>query len=107
MADDFADWYVHTVDVDTITGYDEWNKATIETHKNVPCWIDDKIQLVRDQEGEEVVSTATLGIALEYAAWFVPGSVVKVRDRSSRVIQVALGDSTTSDSIDGAMVTLA
>ena len=108
MADVFADWYVHTVDVDTIGEPDEWGAVTTVTHADVACWIEDKVQLVRNADGEETVSTATLWLPLDKRDWFTPGSVVHLSGgRQSTVISVLAGDSTTGDELDGIGVTLA
>lgn len=106
-ADAFADWYVHTVDVDTVEPADEWGATPITSHKGIACWLEDKVQLVRDTNGEEVVSTATLWLPLDKRDWFTPGSVVHLAGRESRVISVIAGDSTTGDELDGIGVTLA
>lgn len=105
--DTFADWYVHTVDVDTIGAPDEFGATPVTSHVDVACWIEDKVQLVRGPDGAETVSTATLWLPLERRDWFTPGSVVHLAGRDSQVISVSAGDSTTGDSLDGIAVTLA
>lgn len=107
MSDTFADWYVHTVNVDTIGQPDEWGATPITSHKDVACWIEDKVQLVRDSDGQETVSTATLWLSLDKRGWFTPGSRVILQGRTSTVIGVVTGDSTTGDELDGIGVTLA
>ena len=106
MADSFDDWYVHTVTVETVGPPDEWGQQTTSNH-TVNCWIDDIVQLVRDRDGQEVVSTATVWVALADAVHFEPGSPVTVSGRQSRVISVRTGDSTTGDELDGAAVIVA
>lgn len=105
--DAFIDWYVHTVDVDTVTGVDYTGAATVETHTGVTCWVEDKIQLVRDQGGQETVSTATLWCPLDDRGKFTPGSLVHIDGRESIVIALATGDSATGDDLDGIAVMLA
>lgn len=107
MPDEFADWYVHTVDVDTISPPDEWGATSSVTHNDVACWIEDRVQLVRNLDGEETVSTATLWLPLDKLDWFTPGSVVTVNGRRSTVIGVQAGNSTIGDSLDGIAVILA
>ena len=106
MADAFADWYVHTATVETVGPPDEWGAQTTTTH-TVQGWLEDKVQLVRNQQGEEVASTATFWCALEHRAKFEPGSPVTVNGRTARVISVLTGDSTDGDELDGIGVTLA
>lgn len=103
----FADWYVHTVDVDSVGAVDEWGAATTVSHAGVACWIEDKVQLVRSTDGSETVSTATLWLPLDVRDWFTPGSIVHLQGRDSTVISVLAGDSTTGDELDGIGVTLA
>lgn len=107
MADDFTDWYVHTVDVDTPGTPDEWGATSVTTHSGVACWIEDKIQLVTSSDGSETVSTSTVWTALGNRAWFPPGASVTLQGRVSNVISVTTGDSTTGDSLDGIGVTVA
>jgi len=108
MADLFDDWYVHTVDVETVGAPDEWGAPTITVHKNVPCWVEDQIEMVRNQDGQEEVSTSTVFVALEDADKFKPGSLVTYNGRTpARVITVSTADSVVGDDLDGAEVRLA
>lgn len=50
------------------------------------AFVNDSLKLVRDQKGEEVVSSARLYGPLEDAADYEPGSRVTFGDRTHRVI---------------------
>lgn len=57
-----------------------------------PCFVDDAVRLVRNSQGEEVVSSSRLYGPPEDAAVYLPGSKVTVNDRTARVISTARRD---------------
>lgn len=44
-------------------GYDEWGKPTYGAPVNMKCYIEEKVQMVRDQAGSERASNTTLYVA--------------------------------------------
>lgn len=101
-----AYWWVNTVTVTPYLGRGAKGPSygpSVEIH----CWIEDEVKLVRDSEGSEVVSSASIYMALDDAAHFPSGSEVVTPSRTAFVITNSRFDSGTLDlGIDHAVVTL-
>lgn len=72
---DLDGFYVHTVSVETKTGsgaYGDVYAAPV----NVACWLEPKRRLVRDKDGQEVLSSSFLSCDVAHAAVFTPDSKV-------------------------------
>lgn len=90
MAEIPLQYLVHTVDVDPYTGSGAYGDVYDPTVMGVPCFADDKRQLIRNADGQEVVSETTLYLRLAHEASFPPGSRVTVPSgRQAVVIKTA------------------
>lgn len=58
-ADDLADFWVHTVTVEALTGSGGMGD-TYAAPASLICFVDDKRRLVRAASGEEIISESTL-----------------------------------------------
>lgn len=88
MAEIPARYLVHTVTIEPYAGsgaYGDNYGAPV----SVACMLDDKRQLVRAGDGQEVVSETTLYARLAHAADFPPGSKVTLPSRKAIVIKTA------------------
>lgn len=85
-ADELEDFYVHTIDINTLTGAGAWGN-TYEAHENIRCFIDETRTIVRDAQGAEVISETTLTAPPEFAGIFLPGSLVTLPTREATVIK--------------------
>lgn len=87
--DELEEFWVHETEVQTYTGSgpygDEYQPAV-----GVPCFIDHKRQLVRDTDGREVTSEATITGPVGEGERFAPGSLVTLGGRERVVISVAV-----------------
>lgn len=84
---DLDGFYVHTVSVETKTGsgaYGDVYAAPV----SVPGWLEDKRRLVRDKDGQEVVSMSVFSCANEHLDKFTPDSKVTLPRRGALVIGV-------------------
>ena len=105
MADDLADWFVHTVTVDgppTDTPKGPVPGPTVD----VQCFRDDKRRLVRSDTGAEVVSQTTLYAPLADAGKFPPGRWVDLGHRRAQVIGLAVRDAPGLDLPEHAEISL-
>jgi len=100
MDDDLDEFWVHTATVETFTGsgaygdqFDEM--VSLSPDNTIPngCFIDGKRSLVRNANGEQVVSSTTLYTAVANAPLFTPDSKVTIGGIVSRVIKVNANDS--------------
>ena len=82
----------HKVDVEPYEGTGAYGDQYLPLVAGVRCFKDDKRRLVRAASGEEVVSETTLYLRLDQATRFVPGSLVTLPDRTSKVISCAHRD---------------
>lgn len=85
--------FVHTVDVQTLTGAGAYGDIYADPVTDVPCLIEDTIRLVNDSQGNEVTSNTTLFAGLEQTTLFTPGSKVVLPSRTARVITTGVHDS--------------
>lgn len=76
----------HTVDVDPFLGTGATGDLYAPTVPAVRCFRDDKRQLVRNNEGVEVVSETTLYLRLKHEDDFPPSSRVTLPKRVATVI---------------------
>jgi len=79
----------HRVTVKALTGNGAYGPEYATGVPNVPCMLDDSRKLVRNGDGDEVVSETTLICRLQHAALFTPGSEVTLPRRTAHVIGVA------------------
>lgn len=92
--DDLDVFWVHTVQVSTYRGTSGRAGDTWDTAVPVQCWVEDAIKLVRDTNGVEVVSSATIAGPLTVADLFKANSKVQLPSgREARVLTVSRGDS--------------
>lgn len=89
---DFSEFYVHTVDVETLSGGGPMGD-TYAAPITVPCLIDEERKLVRSATGDEVVSETTLLMDKSHYDKFTPESPVTYRGRRATVISRSLFDS--------------
>jgi hypothetical protein len=93
MTGDISDFFVHEAQVETWQGTGAYGAvyAAPVTHSpnNTPpdgVLAEDKIQLVRNKDGEQVVSGSTLYMGVAQGALYVPESRVTVDGKVSYVI---------------------
>ena len=84
MLDDF---YVHTVSVETKTGSGAYGDV-YAAPADVPCWLEPKRRLVRNKDGQEVLSSSFLSCDVAHAPKFEPDSKVTHDGRTAYVIGV-------------------
>lgn len=101
----FDDWYVHRVDIDTLTGVDYEGRETSEPHLDVPCAVDDSTSLVIGSDGTEETSSARVQFAADKLPWLTLGSTVTWGGRARLVISVAASITGDPD-LDGVSVAL-
>lgn len=85
---DLDDFYVHSLTVETLTG----TGAQGDVYANpvsVPGWLEDKRRLVRDKDGQEVVSSSFFSCDNTHLAKFTPDTKVTIDGRTAFVIGVA------------------
>lgn len=85
-------FYVHSVAVETFVGVGPYGDAYWEP-RNVPCFLDDGTHLVRNKNGEEVVSMTTIFADPQYADALIADSRVTANGRVAYVITVNSHDS--------------
>ena len=90
------DFYVHTVSVETKTGsgaYGDVYAAPVD----VACWLEPKRRLVRNKDGQEVLSSSFLSCGVAEKAKFTPDSKVTHDGATAYVIGV---NTLTSGALD-------
>ncbi len=103
---EFANWYTHLVDVETVTAgsTSEWGAQTTVTNSDVPVWIQNKIVL-SDGATAESRPVTVLFAALSERPKFTLGSQVTLPD--GRVGAVAAVSANDGDpDLDGITVQL-
>ncbi|UQN29479.1 hypothetical protein [Brachybacterium kimchii] len=83
---ELSSMFIHQVTVDTFQGAGAWGDTYAPTSDPIACFVDDTLQLVRDTEGTEVVSSTTVYAPLDAADLFTVGTVVHLRKRDAQVI---------------------
>lgn len=99
---DLADWHaVHTVTVETYRGRSGAGNDLYDDQVEVPGWLSQRRSLVRGEDGDQVLSSATFSADADHADQFTPGSRVTLPGLpgTSTVITVAV--STGGDVIEG------
>lgn len=89
---DAALFFVNTVSVETLTGEGAYGEV-FAAPATVACFVDDSAHLIRNRQGEEVVSNTTIYADPTDAEKFPVDSRVTVNGRASRVITVNRLDS--------------
>lgn len=84
---DLDDFYVHTVTVETKTGTGAYGDVYAEP-VDVDCWLEPKRRLVRNKDGQEVLSSSFLSCPVPEEPKFVPDSKVTHNGHTALVIGV-------------------
>lgn len=85
---DLDEFYIHTVTVETFGGtgaYGDVYSAPVD----VPGWLEDKRRIVRNKDGQEVVSSSMFMCDNQHLDKFTPDSRVTLPRRQAFVIGVA------------------
>lgn len=91
--DDFAEFYVHTVTSEPFLGSGS-HGPIFGGPVDVSCFVNETTRFVRDSEGVEVLSTATIAAPKGEATHFPAGSLVTLPSgRVSRVLSLVVADS--------------
>lgn len=104
--------FTQTVDVETLTGSGAYGDV-FASPVTVACFVNDRSKMVRNSNGDEIVSTTTLYAPLTAspdvpatAGQFAPGSRVTVNGRTAYVVNAARRDSAGPSRIWHTEVTL-
>jgi hypothetical protein len=108
VTDPLARWWVHQVTVQTKLGSGGYGDKLADPVP-VPCNVQDSTRTVRDADGNETVSSATIRADLEHADKFPAGSLVTLpwADRPRRVIGMHRHDSAGRSRLDHLEIHLA
>jgi hypothetical protein len=106
VIEDFEEFAVHTVRVETKSGEDPWGNTNTVLSEPIPGFLDDSTTLVRSATGDHIVSESTFYTGKEHAPLFLPESLVHLPDRVSTVIRCKKADSGPLDLPDHIAVTL-
>ncbi|MDN6260014.1 MAG: hypothetical protein L0J31_09640 [Corynebacterium sp.] len=90
--DELEEFWVHEIQVQTYAGSGPFGDE-YAAPVGVPCFIDHKRQLVRDPDGREVTSEATITGPVGEGERFAPQSLVELGGRERAVISVAIRSS--------------
>ena len=85
---DLDDFYVHTLNVQTFQGTGAMGDVYAAA-VDVPGWLEDKRRIVRDKNGQEVVSSSLFACDNAHLAKFTPDTKVTIDGRTAFVIGVA------------------
>lgn len=96
MTGPLEDFWVHTVTAQPLTGHGAYGPA-LGAPVTLTCWVDEAIRLVRDGDGAQVVSTATIHAPAGTTALTVGGKVTLPSGREATVLTVAVHDSGALD----------
>lgn len=75
MSDELEEFYVHTVTVRTFVGDGAYGPV-YDDSPALECFVVSKRQLVRNQNGDQVVSETTITAPIKHGHWFTPESEV-------------------------------
>jgi hypothetical protein len=106
MIEDFEEFMVHTVRVETHGGEDPFGNINTVLSDPIPGFLDDTRALVRNAAGDQVVSESTFYTDKEHKDQFAPESLVHLPDRVATVIRVKVADSGPLDLPDHLAVVL-
>ena len=84
---DLDDFYVHTVSVETKTGTGAYGDVYADPVE-VACWLEPKRRLVRNKDGQEVLSSSFLSCDVTLSPTFTPDSKVTHDGHTAFVIGV-------------------
>ena len=101
-----AEFYVHTAAVEMFLGTTGYGEDTFAAPVNVACFAEETRRLVRDKDGEQVVSESTLYTFPITGPLFAPDSRVTLNGMVSRVIRKSVHDSGDLDLPDHTAVAL-
>jgi hypothetical protein len=93
VIEDFEEFMVHTVRVETHGGEDPFGNIHTVLSDPIPGFLDDSRALVRNAAGDQVVSESTFYTDKEYKDQFKPESLVHRPDRTATVLSVKVADS--------------
>jgi len=85
VADELADWFVHTVTATPESGTGAWGPVN-GTPVTLTGFLDDTRRLVRAASGEETVSESTFYTSVDNSDALQPGTEVDLGHRTSTVI---------------------
>lgn len=85
-------FFVHTVSVETLTGQGG-HGPVYAAPVQIPCFIDDSLHLVRNAEGQEVVSSTVVYADSAVASSFAVNSRVTANGKVAHVITLNAHDS--------------
>jgi hypothetical protein len=107
MADNgIADFFVHSASVELFLGTSGYGVDSFSPPTVVAGFADDARKVVRDSEGQEVVSESTFYTLPANASLFGPDSRVTINGNISRVIKMRLNTSGGLGLPDHCVVTL-
>lgn len=86
MGKGIAIFFGDAITVEMFLGTDSLGRDVFAAAQTVQGYADDKRQLVRSSDGEQVVSSTTVYTYLNYKPLFTPNSRVTVDGNTSRVI---------------------
>ncbi|GAB3598651.1 hypothetical protein GCM10027586_00810 [Kineococcus gypseus] len=109
---ELAEFFVHTVHVQTYQGEGAWGATWDEAPTPVLGFLDERRSLVRGAGGDEVVSSATFHCSVQDGERFTPESKVTVHrgtplQRATHVLSLAVHTSGPLHLPDHAQITLA
>lgn len=110
--DELADFYVHTVTVETFQGTDGYGRdsfaapVVLAPATSNGCLVESVRRLVRSKDGAEVISETTIYTYPAAATLFTPDSRVTIGTAVARVIVAALSTSGALGLPDHLTVTL-
>jgi hypothetical protein len=103
---DMEEFYVHTAQVEMFVGTSGYGVDLYAAPVTIACYVDDARKLVRNSDGEQVVSESTLATYPVNAPVFEADSRVTIRGNASSVIKTAYADSGDLDLPDHVAVSL-
>lgn len=89
MTDELADFWVHTVTVETLLGETTFGKEYTPESDPIPGFLSDQRKLVRNTAGDTAVSESTFTANRQYAELFAEGSIVHLPTRVVTVMKTA------------------
>lgn len=100
--DPFADWYTTAVVVEKLIEGGTTDALTFQSPQTLYGYVEQTSQLVRDPNGAEVVSTASVWLPTTDAGKVTAGSRITIGSRATQVILVA--ETTGDQDLDGVTV---
>lgn len=100
--DPFSDWYTTAVVVEKLIDGGTTDALTFQPPATLHGYVEQLTQLVRDADGSEVVSTASVWLPVTDAGKVTAGSRITIGARVTQVISVA--ETTGDQDLDGVAV---